>query len=353
MTLTQLRYIIAVDRHGGFAPAARHCLVTPPTLSLQIQKLEQEIGAEIFDRRKTPVVATHYGRRVIDQAQRVMREAEKIDELFRDDEEPSGEITLGMIPTVAPILMPALFRTLGERYGRLQFRIFELPTTQIVEKMRAGEIELGILATPLGYKDLGETPLYYENFVAYFPQDYTGPYSDLDPGEERPGGYDMILLGEDHCFRSQSLRVCGNRNESRIECGSLETLMQMVDRGAGMTLLPEMAARTPATGDAGLAAESAGKSAAKTGPKGKAKAASKKKKKAAGSAISATASIAPHLRGHIASFRAPQPVREISLVHPRDFYKKKIFDAIKEIVIAQIPEELRERGGRQLIDVEV
>lgn len=345
MTLTQLRYIVAVDRHAGFAPAARHCLVTQPTLSLQIQKLEQEIGAEIFDRRKTPVVATHYGRRVIDQAQRVLREAEKIDELFRDDEEPSGEITLGLIPTVAPILMPALFRMLGERYGRLQFRIFELPTTQIVEKMRAGEIELGILATPLGYKDLVETPLYYENFVAYFPEDYDGPKQDLDPGEERPGGYDMILLGEDHCFRSQSLRVCGSRNESRIECGSLETLMQMVDRGAGMTLLPEMAARAPLAETAGPDATTNAKSKAKS------KARTRKPEKTSSDAISPM--LAPHLRGQIAHFRDPRPVREISLVHPRDFYKKKIFDAIKEIVVSQIPEELRERKGRQLIDVEV
>lgn len=313
MTLTQLRYIVAVDRYGGFAPAAKQCLVTQPTLSLQIQKIEQGIGAEIFDRRKNPVTATHYGRRVIDQAKNVLREADKIDELFReDDDEPTGEITLGIIPTVAPVLMPALYATLGKKYERLQFRIFELPTTQIIEKMRAGEIELGILATPLGFKDIVEIPLYYESFVAYFPKDYDGPQTGLDPHVERPGGYEMILLGEDHCFRNQSLRVCGNRNTSRIECGSLETLVKMVDRGAGMTLLPELA----------LASES----------------------KSAGAARKTK---------RVARFREPQPSREISLIHPRDFYKKRIFDAIREIVLSQVPAELREKKGRQLLGVDV
>ncbi|MEQ9366502.1 MAG: LysR substrate-binding domain-containing protein [Leptospirales bacterium] len=310
MTLTQLRYIVAVDRYGGFAPAAKHCLVTQPTLSLQIQKIEQEIGAEIFDRRKNPVKATHHGRRVIEQAKNVLREADKIEELFREDEdEPSGEITLGIIPTVAPVLMPALYATLGKKYKGLRFRIFELPTTQIIEKMRADEIELGILATPLGYKDIVEIPLYYESFVAYFPKDYDGPQSGLDPHTERPGGYEMILLGEDHCFRDQSLRVCGNRNTSRIECGSLETLMKMVDRGAGMTLLPQLAVAGTKKND-------------------------KKNKR-------------------VARFREPQPSREISLVHHRDFYKKRIFDAIREIVLAQIPQELREKKGRQLLGVDV
>ncbi|MCR9143030.1 MAG: LysR substrate-binding domain-containing protein [bacterium] len=308
MTLTQLRYIVAVDRYGGFAPAARHCLVTQPTLSLQIQKIEQEIGAEIFDRRKNPVTATHHGRRVIEQAKNVLREADKIEELFREEEdEPSGEISLGIIPTVAPVLMPALYSILGKKYERLRFRIFELPTTQIIEKMRADEIELGILATPLGYKDIVEIPLYYESFVAYFPKDYDGPQKGLDPQAERPGGYEMILLGEDHCFRDQSLRVCGNRNESRIECGSLETLMKMVDRGAGMTLLPQLA----------------------IGGTGAAKKSNKR----------------------VARFRDPQPSREISLVHHRDFYKKRIFDAIRDIVLMQIPDELHSKDGRQLFGV--
>ena len=308
MTLTQLRYIVAVDRYGGFAPAARHCLVTQPTLSLQIQKIEQEIGAEIFDRGKTPVVATHYGRRVIDQAQRVLREAEKIEELFHeDDEEPVGQITLGIIPTIAPTLMPALYETLGQSYARLQFRIFELPTTQIIEKMRAGEIELGILATPINLKDVVETPLYYEPFVAFFPADYSGPRTDLDPHAERPGGYEMILLGEDHCFRNQSLRACGSRNPSRIECGSLDTLKKMVDRGAGMTLLPQLA----------IPPEHAAADDARIG-----------------------------------RFRDPQPVREVSLIHPRDFFKKRIFDAIRDIVLAQIPTDMREKKGRQLIGVD-
>ena len=302
MTLTQLRYVVAVEKHGSFARAAKECLVAQPTLSLQIQKLEQEIGTELFDRRKNPVIVTSFGKRVLEQARNVLREADKITELFREnDDEPSGTISIGIIPTISTYLLPRIFKTLHQKYKQIDFRIFELPTTQITEKLERDEIELGILATPLRIKPLVETPLYYEPFVAYFPKDYEGPNKGLTM--EKVEDYDLILLGEEHCFRNQSLKVCGDSGVGRIECGGVETIKKMVDLGVGMTLLPRLAIN----GD---------------GPR-------------------------------IARFKSPEPAREVSLVYKKGFYKKKILEALKETILGAVPRELQKKSGRKLIGVDI
>ncbi|KAB2932445.1 MAG: LysR family transcriptional regulator [Leptonema illini] len=308
MTLTQLRYIVAVDRYGSFVEAAQHCLVTQPTLSLQIQKLEHEIGVELFDRRKTPVVTTAAGRKIIEQARTVLREAGRLEELFREDEdELVGELRIALIPTLAPVLMPELFRSLSRNHPHLQFRIYELPTSQIIEKIRHDEMDIGILATPLKEDDLTEIPLYYEPFVAYYPKGVAlpGPIElrNLDLRPDGEGRFEMILLGEDHCFRNQSLQLCGSRSAGRIECGSLETLKKMVDLGAGMTLLPQLAA--------------------------------------------------PKNDPRVVALKDPQPTREISLVHGPYFFRRKLLDAVKQLILSRIPPELKTKKGRDLIGVQV
>lgn len=308
MTLTQLRYIVAVDRYGSFVEAAQHCLVTQPTLSLQIQKLEQEIGVELFDRRKTPVVTTAAGRKIIEQARTVLREAGRLEELFREDEdELVGELRIGLIPTLAPVLMPELFRSLSRNHPHLQFRIFELPTSQIIEKIRNDEMDIGILATPLKEDDLTEIPLYYEPFVAYYPKGVAipGPVElrTLDRKPDGEGRFDMILLGEDHCFRNQSLQLCSSRSAGRIECGSLDTLKKMVDLGAGMTLLPQLAA--------------------------------------------------PRNDARVVPLKDPQPSREVSLVHGPYFFRRKLLDAVKELILSRIPAELKTKKGREVIGIQI
>jgi LysR family hydrogen peroxide-inducible transcriptional activator len=308
MTLTQLRYIVAVDRYGSFVEAARHCLVTQPTLSLQIQKFEQEIGVELFDRRKTPIITTAAGRKIIDQARIVLREAGRLEELFREDrDELVGELRIALIPTIAPVHMPELFLSLQRTHPQLQFRIYELPTSQIIEKIRRDEIDLGILATPLQEDDLTEIPLYYEPFVAYYPEGLApeGPIdqSELDLRPDGEGRFEMILLGEDHCFRNQSLQVCGSRSSVRIECGSLDTLKKMVDLGAGMTLLPQLAA--------------------------------------------------PENDPRVVMLKDPQPTREISLIHGPYFFRRKLLDAVKQLILLRIPEDLKTKKGRQIIGVEI
>lgn len=305
MTLTQLRYVVAVDRYGSFAGAARQCLVTQPTLSLQIQKLEQEIGQEIFDRRKNPVTTTGYGRKIVDQAKAVLREADKISEMFvEDDDEPSGEISIGMIPTISSYLMPHLYKRLSKSYKKLEFRIYELPTTQIIDQIEKEELDLGVLATPLHMKPFVETPLYYEPFVAYFPKDYRGKREKLTFENIEQTGQELILLGEEHCFRNQSLQVCGRASAGKLECGSLDTIKKMVDLGAGMTLLPLL---------------SLGKAEMK----------------------------------RTGRFAEPQPAREVSLIYKKGFYKKKVLSAVRDVILEAVPEELRSKEGRRLIGIDV
>lgn len=308
MTLTQLRYIIAVDRYGSFVEAAEHCLVTQPTLSLQIQKLEIEIGVDLFDRRKTPVITTPAGKRIIDQARVVLKEATQLEELFREDEtELVGELRLALIPTVAPVLMPVLYQSLLRDHRHLSFKIYELPTSQIIEKIRHDELDLGILATPLNETDMTEIPLYYEPFVAYYPKGKApnGPVQlkDLDLRPDGEGRFEIILLGEEHCFRNQSLKLCGKRSIGRIECGSLDTLKQMVDLGAGMTLLPELAA--------------------------------------------------PKNDKRVVSIQDPKPTREISLIHGPYFIRQKLLKAVKELILNQIPTDLKTQKGKDIVAVEI
>lgn len=303
MTLTQLRYLIAVEKHGSFISAAEHCFVTQPTLSLQIQKLEQEIGHELFDRKKSPILVTRMGQKIIDQARKVLLEAARLEELYQSDRPIAGQLNLGIIPTVAPALLPHLVRSLSLLSPELEFRIFELPTSQIIARLRSEDLDLGILATPLEEKDLTEFPLYYEPFVAYYPPGAV-PHSpvSLTNMNRKPGGdglFELVLLGEEHCFRNQSLQLCKGRSPARIECGSLDTLRRMVDEGAGMTLLPLLA------------------------------------------------SDLTHPR--VVRLADPVPGREISLVHGPGFVKGRLVEILKELILSPIPPELYTRGELDII----
>lgn len=301
MTLGQLRYIEAVARHGSFSDAARECLVAQPTLSLQIQKLEQEIGTELFDRSKSPIKTTVFGRLVVEQARTVLREAEKIEELFREHrDDPSGLARIGIIPTISNYLLPRILGKLRHNFPAIDFRIYELPTAQIMDRLESETLDLGILATPLQNKSLVEDPLYYEPFVAYFPEDYTGARKNIKMEDIQD--MSLILLGDEHCFRNQALKICSKNSHGHIECGSFETIKKLVDQGMGMTLLPQLAAdlKHPRVG---ILAE-------------------------------------------------PQPAREVSLVYRRGFFKKRILKALQETILAEIPVELLTRRNHKLVGIE-
>lgn len=302
MTLTQLKYIIAVDTHKSFARAARDCLVAQPTLSLQIQKLEQELGNELFDRKKNPVTTTAFGREVIDQARVIIRETEKLEHLAASpDGVLKGEISIGIIPTISTYLVPLIYAKLSNSYPQVVFRFFELPTSSIIKRLEAETLEIGILATPLHIKNIVEIPLYYEPFVAYFPPGHKGSRKNLDIN--KLDASDLILLSEEHCFRHQALKLCGKSNPGKIECGSVETIRKVVDLGQGMTLLPLLSidANEPQVG----------------------------------------------------RFRSPEPVREISLTYRKGFYKKQILKAVEEAILKEVPSALLKKENKRVIGVEL
>src|SRR5687768_8393452 len=168
MTFTQLEYIIAVDTHRHFAKAAKQCFITQPTLSMQIQKLEEELGSKIFDRSKQPVIPTEIGEEIVRQARIIIHETKMIHELIRDrDGVLQGELRIGIIPTLAPYLLPMFLQPFLTAYPGIRIRVKEMTTDIIVEKLKAGRIDVGLLVTPLQDNGIREHPLFYEELVAY------------------------------------------------------------------------------------------------------------------------------------------------------------------------------------------
>ncbi|HKK80116.1 MAG TPA: LysR substrate-binding domain-containing protein, partial [Phaeodactylibacter sp.] len=168
MTLTQLEYIIAVDNHRSFAKAARACHVTQPTLSMQVKKLEKDMGVLVFDRSKKPILTTDIGRRIVNQARTILREANHIYELIQDEQDTvKGELRVGVIPTLGPYLLPQFLPDFMLKYPEVQLNIQELLSEEIIEKLRADQLDIGLLVTPLNLDGFTELPLFYETFVVY------------------------------------------------------------------------------------------------------------------------------------------------------------------------------------------
>ena len=247
MNLQQLEYIIAVDNYRHFSEAAAKSFVTQPTLSMMIQKLEDELGVKIFDRSKQPVVPTKAGEAVIAQARMVMQESNRMHEVVRELKgELKGELRLGIIPTVAPYLLPLFLTSFIRKYPNLKVKITELTTENIIEKLKLNLLDAGILATPLNNPLLNEQVLYYEQFVVYASkEEKLMKKKYLLPGDINPNH--LWLLEEGHCLRNQILNLCELRRKeletSNLEyvTGSIETLKKMVDMNNGITILPELA----------------------------------------------------------------------------------------------------------------
>jgi LysR family transcriptional regulator, hydrogen peroxide-inducible genes activator len=303
MTITQLEYIIAVDQTRNFGRAARACAVTQPTLSMQIQKLEGDLGVQIFDRSKTPVIPTVPGKAIIDQARMILQEVKKLSQLANQEKgEVGGSLSIGVIPTLAPYLLPLFVDKLVRKYPQLELQIEELQTVEMVSRLKEGSLDVGILVTPLSQKTLLEIPVFYEPFFVYFSPEH--PLLKRKKIRNSDLSIDEVwLLSEGHCFRDQALELCQKLNQGsetfrrlRFESGNLETLRKLVDRNFGYTLLPF------------LAAEEIRES----------------KKKA-----------------RIRAFTAPVPTREVSLVCGRAFPRPRVLDAVIKEVKAALPPELR------------
>ncbi len=308
MNLQQLEYIIAVDNYRQFSEAAAMSFVTQPTLSMMIQKLEEELGVKIFDRSKQPVFPTKAGEAVIAQARLVMQEASRMKEVIHELKgELKGDLRLGVIPTVAPYLLPLFLNHFLKKYPQLKVKITELTTEQIIEKLKLNLLDAGILATPLNNPLLNEQVLYYEQFVVYASNEekmmkkkYILP-GDIDPNH-------LWLLEEGHCLRNQVLNLCELRKKeletSNLEyvTGSIETLKKMVDVYNGITILPELAIKELNVAE----------------------------------------------RKHVRHFKPPVPVREISVVTYRHFVKQRFVEVLKNEICEHIPAQMLTAKRKQI-----
>lgn len=248
MNIQQLEYIIAVDNHRHFAKAAEASFVTQPTLSMMIQKLEDELGVKIFDRSQLPVQPTVIGVQIINQARVIVSQVKQVKEIIQEEKGiVQGVFKLGIIPTIAPYLLPKLMKIHDEKGYDIVLVIEETTTGQIIEKLLNGALDGAILATPLKNDKISEHPIYYERFYAYVSPRETSLYAKKELEEDDLNINRLWLLEEVHCFRGQILRICNMRKRKSshslfsYEAGSINTLINIVDNNSGLTIIPEMA----------------------------------------------------------------------------------------------------------------
>ncbi len=245
MNLQQFEYIVAAERLGGFTKAAEYCLVTQPTLSAMIQKLEDELGVLIFDRAKQPVSPTPIGALIIKQAKEVLVRVGNMKNLVAEEKQSfSGVFRLGILPTIAPYLLPRFIPQFTARFPELDLRIVDMKTAEIKRALHVGEVDAGILAELPGFDGYSVSSLFYEQFYAYvspesvLSKNVTIKTSDLVNEK-------LWLLDEGHCFRSQMTKFCqiksAQRSQLAYSLGSLDTFMRMVESGKGVTFIPELA----------------------------------------------------------------------------------------------------------------
>lgn len=246
MTLQQLEYILALDEYRHYVTAAERCFVSQPNLTMQVKKLEEEIGVRIFDRNKKPLQPTEIGKEVIVRARQILRESKQLKEFVNHEKESmEGEYTIGIIPTLAPYLLPLFLPKFIRENPKVHLKIQELQTAQIISQLENGNIDIGILVTPLHETSIKETLIFYEPFLLYLPENHRFLHKklmlaeDLDPSE-------VLVLDEGHCFREQALAICnGAKYGSSIgfdyQSGSIEAIKNLVQNGIGYTLVPELA----------------------------------------------------------------------------------------------------------------
>lgn len=291
MTITQLKYVLAVAEHKNFTLAAEKCFVTQPTLSMQIQKIEDELNIQIFDRTKKPIQLTDIGQKIVTQAKNIVNEADRIQDIVEQQKGfIGGEFRLGIIPTIMPTLLPMFLNNFIKKYPKVKLIIEELNTEEIITKLKNGNLDAAIAATPLEDEKIKEIILYFEPFVAYIPENNASfkkeeiEVDDLNINE-------ILLLQDGHCFRDGILNLCKNRNEDglksfQIESGSFETLIKLADEGLGTTLLPYLH----------------------------------------------TLDLKESDKSKLRHFKEPKPAREVSLIYPKSELKIQIIDALRNTI---------------------
>lgn len=309
MTLTQLEYIVALDDYRHFQKAADHCYVTQPTLSMQVKKLEEELGVTLFDRNKSPLRPTAVGQEVLQRARLVLREALDITRMVSDAaQNMSGTLRIGVIPTIAAYLIPLFVVDFTREYPGVDLVIEEMLTHQVTEALQHDKVDVGIVATPLYFPSGSMLPLYYEPFVAYLSPDHPLNSkkmlegSDIDLNE-------LFLLPDGHCFRHHVLNYChtGQHNPKTLglqyTTSSLDALIRMVDQGFGNTLLPYLAAWQ----------------------------------------------LNEDQQERMRFFVDPQPVREISLITARGFVRTRLLHALHQAIVTHLPAGINNLSAKSII----
>lgn len=311
MTLTQLDYVIAIDTYRRFCTAAEKCFITQPTLSMQVNKLEKELGVIIFDRTKHPTIPTEIGKLIIAQARLILQESKKINEIVQNTKTAiEGELRLGVIPTLAPYLLPLFINGFLKKYPKVKIYIEELITDQIIERLQHDLLDIGIVVTPTKEKGLLEIPLFYEGIMAYVSMGSVFAKSKKIKISDIKNHCNLWVLNKDHCFSSQVINLCSQLKKIETtfnleyQSGSLETLIKLVDSNGDLTLLPELAAdELP-----------------------------KEKKKL--------------LRG----FADISPVREVSIITHRSFVKKELIEILKKEIMINIPPKMKSNKRGQIVE---
>lgn len=313
MNIQQLEYIIALDTHRHFVKAAETCFVTQATLSTMVKKLEEELGVKIFDRSKLPIIPTETGKKIIAQAKNILQESHRLQEIVQEQKgKVTGELRIGIIPTLAPYLLPLFLNSFLKKYPELKLKISELTTDEIIHKLERLELDAGILATPLNDVRLYEESLFFEEFVVYASSEeklMRKKYviaSDIDINR-------LWLLEEGHCLRSQVINLCELKNREKemhqlsFEAGTIETLKKIVDINQGITILPMLALKD----------------------------------------------IPDHKIDCIRYFKSPVPVREIGIVTFRKHIKRYIIDALKSEILSTLPLEIKNQKKKDFIKTQL
>lgn len=306
MTITQLQYVLAVAEYRNFTLAAEKSFVTQPTLSMQVQKLEDELDVLLFDRGKKPIAITEVGKKIVAQAKNIVAEAERIKDIVDQDKGfIGGDFTLGIIPTVMPTLLPMFLPTFVKRYPKVNLIIKEQGTNSLIRNLQDGHLDAAIAATPLEIEFIKERPLYYEPFVGYVPQSHRLS-ANQEISTEDLNIEDVLLLQDGHCFRDGVINLCKspksrNGDHFQIESGSFETLVNLSNEGMGMTLLPYLN----------------------------------------------TLELDDNKRKNLKHFKKPPPAREISLIYHKSELKIQITEAVKEVISGIV------RGAITFEDVEI
>ena len=308
MTLQQLEYIMAVARYGHFGRAADACNVTQPTLSAMIGKLEEEIGAKLFDRNRQPICPTIVGERVISQAREVLAQADAIKDIVLEEKQTlSGIFRIGILPTIAPYLLPRFFPQLMKKYPKLDIRVREMKTHEIKEALIQGDIDAGVLATIEGLEDYEQTTLFYEKYVGYVSRQDSLFNKEVIRTSDVAGSPELWLLDEGHCFRDQMVRFCqmksAQTSQLAYNLGSMETFMRMVESGMGITFIPD------------LAVQQLGESQKEL----------------------------------VRPFAIPVPTRQLILITNRNFIRKKLLEVVVNDIQASVPKAMLRLGAGQVL----